>query len=223
MTRAPFQEIVDRLREQAQHAPTEDEVLALEQQAALEARRARGQAYHQALARALPEPFRTMIHTPLDPTPGNQEARRLAEAFTLGRSMFLHGPPGVGKTHLATRMLGRLTLEHGIKAHAWSWPDLLARLRDWRNSDRAPSIHEPDVLLIDDFDKGGGTEFVHERAYDVLQRVLARRSTIVTANRSPLDTAARLGLGDEENTAALVSRFRMFDTVLITGADRRRP
>jgi len=202
-------------------APTEEEVAARERADRDEARIARGNAYRDALEKVIPVGLRHAVRTPPDPYPGNRVAIALATGLQPGRSMFLHGPPGVGKTHLAVYTAARLVADHGLKAHVWEWPELLRRARDFRATERMPNIGEADVLVVDDFDKGAVTEFVYERAYEVLQRVLAGRTTIVTANRSPANTAIRFGLGDEENTAALISRFHAFDSAVVSGRDHR--
>lgn len=215
--------IAKELLSLSERAPSEDEIVARELERELEARAARGQAYSAAFLKALPE---AIVHAPMatfERTRGNEQAYRLAMNLKPGESMLLHGSPGIGKTHLAVLAAHRLSRDHGARAHFWVWPELVARLRDWRNTDRAPSISSPDVLVVDDFDKGAVTEFVYERAYDILQRVMRNQTTIVTTNRDPARTAMRFGMGDRENTEAFVSRFRLFRSAGITGKDRRAP
>lgn len=106
-----------------------------------------------------------------------------------GESVILHGPVGVGKSHIA-QALGHAACRRGHTAafaktsrlladlagghadHSWA-----ARLRRWAR---------PDVLICDDFAMRAFTVAQADDLYELLTE-RARRSIIITANRAAAD------------------------------------
>ena len=71
-----------------------------------------------------------------------------------GESVILHGPVGVGKTHVA-QALGHLAIRHGAEVRFFKTSRVLAHLagghadRSWPR--RLAELVRPDVLILDDF------------------------------------------------------------------------
>ena len=73
---------------------------------------------------------------------------------TAGESVILHGPVGVGKTHVA-QALGHLAIRHGADVRFLKTSRALADLagghadRTWPK--RLAELARPDLLILDDF------------------------------------------------------------------------
>jgi DNA replication protein DnaC len=108
-----------------------------------------------------------------------------------GESIVLHGPVGVGKTHVA-QALGHLAIRHGAEVRFYKTSRALAHLagghadRTWPK--RLTELVTPAVLILDDF---AMRELSAQQADDlyelVSERTQARRSMIITSNRNPPD------------------------------------
>lgn len=106
-----------------------------------------------------------------------------------GESVILHGPVGVGKTHLA-QALGHAACRRGHSCVFTKTSRLLGDLagghadRTW--TQRLRRWARPDVLILDDF---AMRDFTTTQADDLYELVTERagRSLIVTANRTAAD------------------------------------
>lgn len=106
-----------------------------------------------------------------------------------GESVILHGPVGVGKTHLA-QALGHAACRRGHTAIFTKTSRLLADLagghadRTW--TQRLRRWARPDVLILDDF---AMRDFTTTQADDLYELVTerAQQSIIITANRAATD------------------------------------
>jgi DNA replication protein DnaC len=106
-----------------------------------------------------------------------------------GESVILHGPVGVGKTHIA-QALGHAACRRGYTCAFTKTSRLLADLagghadRSW--TQRLRRWARPDVLVLDDF---AMREFTVAQADDLYELVTERdrRSIVVTANRAAAD------------------------------------
>ena len=106
-----------------------------------------------------------------------------------GESVILHGPVGVGKTHIAQAM-GHLAIRHGADVRFLKTSRALADLagghadRTWPR--RLTELTRPDLLILDDF---AMRELTAQQADDLYELVSERaqhgRSLIATSNRSP--------------------------------------
>jgi DNA replication protein DnaC len=107
----------------------------------------------------------------------------------MGESVILHGPVGVGKTHIA-QALGHAACRRGYTCAFTKTSRLLADLagghadRSW--AARLRRWARPHVLLLDDF---AMREFTVAQADDLYELVTERdrRSVIITANRAATD------------------------------------
>jgi DNA replication protein DnaC len=108
-----------------------------------------------------------------------------------GESVILHGPVGVGKSHVA-QALGHLVIRHGGEVRFLKTTRALATLAgghaDRTYDRRLAELTRPAVLILDDF---GMREHTAGQADDLYELVTARaaagRSLILTSNRSPAD------------------------------------
>lgn len=106
-----------------------------------------------------------------------------------GESVVLHGPVGVGKSHVA-QALGSLAIRHGADVRFAKTSRILADLAgghaDGSWAKRLRELARPAVLILDDF---GMRELSARQADDLYELVTERagRSMILTSNRAPVD------------------------------------
>jgi DNA replication protein DnaC len=108
-----------------------------------------------------------------------------------GESVILHGPVGVGKTHIA-QALGHLAVRHGADVRFLKTSRVLADLagghadRTWPR--RLAELTRPALLILDDFAMRELTAQQADDLYELIsERAQADRSLIATSNRSPAD------------------------------------
>jgi DNA replication protein DnaC len=108
-----------------------------------------------------------------------------------GESVILHGPVGVGKTHVA-QALGHLAVRRGADVRFTKTSRALADLagghadRTWPR--RLAELTRPALLILDDFAMRQLTAQQADDLYELVsERTQAGRSLIITANRSPAD------------------------------------
>lgn len=162
-------------------------------------------------------------------TPSQVEA---LDAVITGRSVWLWGRPGCGKTHLATAAaLEAVKPDHrknSLGDTCTAWPsverwlvaDLMAVLRDGAMHDSVEQtvedMRECDLLVLDDLGVERPTPFVLEALYRIIDsRYENDRRTIVTSNGAPSELARTLG-------ARIHSRLvGMCEVIHVEGADGR--
>jgi DNA replication protein DnaC len=108
-----------------------------------------------------------------------------------GESVVLHGPVGVGKTHIA-QALGHLAVRRGADVRFTKTSRTLADLagghadRTWPR--RLAELTRPALLILDDFAMRELTAQQADDLYELIsERAQAGRSLIATSNRSPTD------------------------------------
>lgn len=108
-----------------------------------------------------------------------------------GESVILHGPVGVGKTHIA-QALGHLAVRRGADVRFIKTSRALADLagghadRTWPR--RLAELVRPALLILDDFAMRELTAQQADDLYELIsERAQAGRSLIATSNRSPTD------------------------------------
>jgi len=160
-----------------------------------------------------------------EPRPGTEKALEAVRAWVDGysldseRGLFLAGPFGSGKTHLAVAALHEAVtweLAHGLFVSA---AGLVSKVRkgerlDWQPVELACGV---DLLLLDDVGQEAGSDFTR----DIVARVITSRydesmPTIMTTNLGPQALTKALGGG-------VTSRIHEMCTALtLTATDYRR-
>lgn len=171
----------------------------------------------------LPSRYRHYTLDRLRQHPGNQTAIHAATNLTLGTNLYLWGPAGNGKTHLAVAT-GHHLAQAGHHVTFWGVVELFNTLRSsFSTSGPRPDLDRPEILILDDLGKIKPTEFVYETFYGAIEHRWANeKTTIFTANHRPSDAAKHLST-DPESAAAILSRMASGTVIEIRGRDERLP
>lgn len=171
---------------------------------------------------------------------GNQRAyataRRFVDTFEErrkdGKGLYLQGPMGTGKTHLAAAVANAL-MAMGVPVMLMTMQRILDCIKDTYDdgaeestSDVLDQLRTATLLIIDDLGKEQPTGWAQSEIYRIVNdRYEHMRPTIVTTNYDDVALAKRLAGGrsaDAVTAEAIVSRLReMTAAVPMTGADRR--
>lgn len=104
--------------------------------------------------------------------------------------VFLYGPPGRGKTHLAAAAVNAAP-SHGRASYFWNVAELLAYLRSQFGENAGAAAENyirslaqsEQVLALDDLGAHKGTDWTHEVLYRIVNgRIENRVPTILTSN-----------------------------------------
>lgn len=154
-------------------------------------------------------------------TARNRLAFDRARGFDCARqSLYLWGPCGVGKTHLAYAIAREAVIEnHSVVV--LRAPELTRkfRMKDPDQEQRGlDSLARAEVLVLDDLGMGTDTVFFRQVLQEILDlRHFAGRGGVVVTSKYSLDQLAQKW-GDD----SLPSRIAgMFAVILIGGPDRR--
>lgn len=134
-------------------------------------------------------------------------------------SLFLHGPAGTGKTHLAAAIV-RLLLMANIDARFFEMAEIYRRIRSSFNSEVPEesvinSLVETHWLVLDDFAAGNLSDFERRYALELIDRRICRQKrTIITSNLDLEEIRDRM---DER----ISSRLSSFADIKLAGKDRR--
>lgn len=153
------------------------------------------------------------------------------EYFTQGKGLYLEGPCGTGKTHLAIA-IALAIINTGVPVICKTSIDILGDIK--RCYERNSEVTEEevleayktvDLLIIDDLGKEQVTEWSVPVLYSILnERYEALLPTIITTNYNTTALAEKLSAkGDTETATAIISRFvESSKRVTMSWADYRR-
>ena len=102
--------------------------------------------------------------------------------------LYLHGPTGRGKTHLAVS-IANAYIQRGVPVTFWSVPNLLDALRHSYSSSEETSfyslfatVRDAEVLILDDFGSQRMTDWALEKLYQIIShRYDLRLPTVITS------------------------------------------
>lgn len=157
--------------------------------------------------------------------------KNFREYFTQGKGLYLEGPCGTGKTHLAIA-IALAIINTGVPVICKTSIDMLGDIKRCyeRNSEVTEeevleAYKSVDLLIIDDLGKEQTTEWSVPVLYSILnERYEALLPTIITTNYNTSALAEKLSAkGDTETAAAIISRFvESYKRVTMAWADYRR-
>ena len=154
------------------------------------------------------------------------------------RWLYLYGPYGVGKTHLAIAATRQIAAESLADPYVAVWPQHCSQVQDsWSRSQGEAvtpehklwaSMRHAGILLLDDIDKQRATPWAIQKLYEVIDyRVVRDKPTIITANHSVAALNAEWLSAKEDHIrdtgAAILSRIagQLYASVEFAGLDQR--
>lgn len=182
------------------------------------------------------------------PTPENQRAlvacKKYADNFREklpsnnpepGRNgLFITGPKGTGKTHLAAAIANQL-MQEGTAVVCMTMIDLLDRIKQTFEKQKQWGVSESGVLntykevpllIIDDMGKEPATEWAVSKIYAIINaRYEAYLPTIITTNYTDSELVKRLTpreTGDSTTADATIDRLREMCSAIVTTGDSWR-
>lgn len=167
------------------------------------------------------KPYRDFTFAHYDITSGNRIAFTRSRSFDASKeSLYLWGPCGVGKTHLAYAA-ARTPLKQNRSVEILTLPKLIRRVRMKEPREEQELIDRfstTDVLLLDDLGVGNETLYARQILQEILDaRDFSNRHGLLITSKYSLD-----GLANKLNDDTIPSRLAGACSVIeIAGNDRR--
>jgi DNA replication protein DnaC len=167
------------------------------------------------------KPYREFRFETFRVMPTNRLAFLRASGFNPGRdNLYLWGPCGVGKTHLAFAT-ARRHCEEGLSVEFLKPPQLMRRVRRRDPDEEQQAVDRyvrADVFVLDDLGIGHETAYARQVFQEILDgRDFAYRAGLVVTSKYSLDALAAK-LGDDTITSRLAGMCRVIE---IRGPDGR--
>ena len=149
--------------------------------------------------------------------------------------LYLYGGYGLGKTHLGVAALKHLCLDRRWESLLLRWSQYCSRIQQsWHDPDAASESQlwgraaESDLLVCDDIDKRGASEWALGKLFELIDhRYLRQLPTVLIANRSLEALPAFWNRNDpmRDLATAIVSRIvgQLAAAIEFAGPDRRFP
>ena len=162
-----------------------------------------------------------------DPTlDGVEDAYEAALAFAqepTHRWLFLQGPVGTGKTHLAVAVARYAMDHHKMSVYFAVVPDLLDHLRATFDpssgtayDDRFNSIRNAQLLVLDDLGTENATPWAKEKLFQIINhRYMEQMPTVITSNVDQKKVDDRI--------MSRILDHRLTEYVVVDADDFRRP
>jgi len=144
--------------------------------------------------------------------------------------LLLHGPAGVGKTHLAVAVLRHILLERGISVNArFEYvPRLLRRVqRVWNDpllidERRLAEVARAEIVVLDQLGADTGWDKrVQERFLYILNRCVQGNGLLICTTAFPLEAAQQSTLADQITVRGVSLLHEACRIVPMPGADYR--
>lgn len=157
------------------------------------------------------------------------DSKQYAQDVANGKSLYVTGNVGVGKTHLTYSIVRKLVYNR-IKVKCMTEVDMMIRIQatyDRENpeaeADLIRELSNVDVLVIEDAGKGMATKWTLTRLYTIINnRYNNLKPVIVTSNHRISQWAQHLASVDESTAEAIASRLaEMCEVITVEGEDRR--
>ena len=144
---------------------------------------------YRHIAATSPEVEELALRAPAQVRTARRYCETIDQQLDSGAGMGFHGDPGTGKTMLAF-MITRAAIEAGKTVAVYSFPRLLAAIRDSYREDATDGygafldkLVEVDLLQLDDLGAERPTEWAAEQIFLVIDgRYEAKRSVVYTTN-----------------------------------------
>ncbi|MGE5360281.1 MAG: ATP-binding protein [Bacteroidales bacterium] len=159
--------------------------------------------------------------------------RRFTQAFpVVDKGLFLIGPPGIGKSHLAVAALKHAIVSCGARGLFYDVRELLKLIRSTYNQQTKTAemevlrpVLEADLLVLDDLGAEKTSEWVEETLNLVVNtRYSERRPTIFTSNYEEKEhTGAGDSLLERVGFRTHSRLYEMCDFLEFDGCDYRSP
>ena len=151
----------------------------------------------------------------------NEWARNLGTAAQT-RWLWLHGPQGVGKSCIASLVVGD-ALRKGLTCRLVDWSELLRRIKATfgrpESDDLIESCIAVELLALDDVGKDQPSEWAAQILFEVVNgRERASKPTMATSNYTVRAACSRYGV---DKGLAIADRIGTRSEVLLAGASAR--